>query len=219
MEPTKVHIYFMPGLAASSKIFEYIQLPTNKFELHYLDWILPVSINESLKAYAKRMAEFVKEEKPVLVGVSFGGILVQEMSRFLNIQKIILISTIKSNTEFPNRLKFIHKTQLYKLFPSKYVTKFEEYAQYALGDFAKKRVKLYKEYLSVRDELYLNWAIENVLKWEQTIPLKNYVHIHGTDDAIFPIKHIQNCIPVINGTHEMIIFKAKTISKLIAEAI
>lgn len=219
MEAKKIHIYFMPGLAASSKIFEYIKLPENKFELHFLEWLMPIAVNEPIEAYAKRMAEFVKESNPVLVGVSFGGILVQEMSKFLNVQKIILISTIKSNSEFPNRLKFIHKTLLYKLFPSKSVSKFEAYAKYAFGDFAKKRVKLYKEYLSVRNDLYLDWAIENVLKWEQTTALKNCVHIHGTADHIFPIKYIKDCIAVENGTHEMIIFKAKTMSKLISEAI
>ncbi|MFD1292711.1 alpha/beta hydrolase [Lutibacter holmesii] len=219
METQKTHIYLMPGLAASPKIFEYLKLPTAKFEIHYLEWILPTSVQETLQDYAQRMAAFVTEENPVLVGVSFGGILVQEMSHFLNVKKIILISTIKSSNELPNRLKIIQKTQLYKLFPSKSVSKFEEYAKYAFGDFAKKRVKLYKEYLSVRDELYLNWSIENVLKWNQKEPLKNCVHIHGTDDHIFPIKHIKNCILVKNGTHEMIIFKAKTISKLISEAI
>ena len=219
MKPQKTHIYLMPGLAASPKIFEYLKLPLDKFEVHYLEWIIPISVNETLEAYAKRMAEFVEEENPVLVGVSFGGILVQEMSHFLNVQKLILVSTIKSSNELPNRLKIIHKTQLYKLFPSKSVSKFEEYAKYAFGDFAKKRVKLYKEYLSVRDELYLNWAIENVLKWNQKEPLNNCIHIHGTEDHIFPIKHIQNCIPVENGSHEMIIFKAKTISKIITEAI
>ena len=217
MEPQKTHIYFMPGLAASSKIFEYIQLPSNKFELHYLDWVIPVSVNEPLEDYAKRMAEFVKEENPVLVGVSFGGILVHEMSKFLNVQKLILISTIKSSNELPNRLKIIHKTQLYKLFPSKSVSKFEEYTKYVFSDFAKKRIKLYKEYLSVRNELYLDWAIENVLKWQEICPLKNYIHIHGTADHVFPIKHIKNCIPVKDGTHEMIIFKAKTISNIITE--
>lgn len=216
-QPQKTQIYFMPGLAASPKIFEFIQLPTDKFDLHFLEWIIPISVDEPLEAYAKRMAEFVKEENPVLVGVSFGGILIHEMSKFLNVKKLILISTIKSGNELPNRLKIIYKTHLYKLFPSKSVSKFEDYAKYFFSDFAKKRIKLYKEYLSVRDELYLDWAIENVLKWEETSPLQNYIHIHGTDDHVFPVKHISNYIAVDGGTHDMIIFKAKKISKIIID--
>lgn len=219
MELHKIHIYLMPGLAASSKIFEHLQLSEDTFELHFLEWIIPTSVNESLEDYAKRMAAFVTESNVILVGVSFGGILVQEMSKFLTIKKIILISSIKSYNELPTTLKVIKNTHLYKLFPSKHVSKFEEYSKYAFGDFAKKRVKLYKEYLSVRNSLYLDWAIKNVLKWNQAVPLKNTIHIHGTNDHIYPIKYIKECIPIENGTHEMILFKAKTISNLITKAI
>jgi thioesterase domain-containing protein len=37
--------------------------------------------DESLDEYAKRIAEKIKLENPVLIGVSFGGILVQEMAK------------------------------------------------------------------------------------------------------------------------------------------
>lgn len=219
MEIAKTHIYFVPGLAASSKIFEHLKFPEDTFQLHYLEWILPASINEPLEVYAKRMAAYVTENNAVLVGVSFGGIMVQEMSKFLSVQKIIVISSIKTSDELPITLKLIEKTLLYKLFPTKYISNFEDYASLAFGEFAKKRVKLYKEYLSVRDLVYLDWAIENVLKWQQKVPLENTIHIHGTDDHIFPIKYINGCIEVKKGTHEMILFKAKTISKLITNAI
>lgn len=215
----KKHIYLVPGLAASSKIFENLNFPKDRFELHYLEWLLPLSENESIEEYAKRMAEFVTEENPILIGVSFGGIMVQEMSKHLKVQKIILISSIKSRSELPIRLKLIEKTYLYKLFPAKYISNIEEYSMYAFGDFAKKRVKLYKEYLSVRDEKYLNWAISNVLNWQQTEPLNNTLHIHGVEDHIFPIKHIKNCIKIEKGTHIMILNKAKSISKIIIDSL
>lgn len=217
MEKQKTHIYCIPGLAASSQIFEYLKLPEDRFEVHFLEWLLPTSVNEPLEDYAKRMAVLVKEKNPILVGVSFGGIMVQEMSKFLNVQKIVLISSIKSNQELPNRLKLIKKTLLYKLFPSKSVSKFETYSMFAFGEFAKKRVDLYKKYLSVRDEKYLDWAVDNILNWKQKNELENVIHIQGTDDHIFPIKHIKNCIPVEKGTHAMIIFKAKTIRNIICE--
>lgn len=217
METQKTHIYCMPGLAASSQIFEYLKLPEDRFEVHFLEWLLPTSVNERLEDYAKRMAELVTEKDPILIGVSFGGIVVQEMSKFLSIKQIILISSIKSNKELPNRLKLIKTTQLYKLFPSKSVSNIEAYSMYAFGDFAKKRVELYKKYLSVRDDTYLDWAVKNVLNWKQEKALENIIHIQGTEDHVFPIKHIKNCIPVEKGTHAMIIFKAKSIHNIICE--
>ena len=45
----------MPGLGASSKIFEFIKLD-KKFKLIKLDWISPYE-NESLGSYAKRMTK------------------------------------------------------------------------------------------------------------------------------------------------------------------
>ena len=218
MKVPKTHIYFVPGLAASSKIFEFLTLP-EKFKLHYLEWLIPLSDKESIEDYAGRMAHLITEENIVLVGVSFGGIVVQEMSKHLNTQKVIIISSVKSIYEFPKRLRFIQKTKVYKLFPTKVITNIEEFSIYAFGEKAKNKVEIYKKYLSVRNSNYLNWAIYNVLHWQQKTTSENLLHIHGTNDNIFPIKHIKNCIEVKNGTHVMILNKAKTISKIIEEAV
>jgi len=76
----KIPVYFMPGLAASPAIFERISLPPEQFEMILLEWQIPLD-NETLSQYAKRIAEKVTLPNPVLVGVSFGGILVQEISQ------------------------------------------------------------------------------------------------------------------------------------------
>ena len=49
-----IHVYFMPGMAASPKIFEYIQLPENQFKIHYLEWMIPID-NELFSDYALRI--------------------------------------------------------------------------------------------------------------------------------------------------------------------
>ncbi|RYZ79066.1 MAG: alpha/beta hydrolase, partial [Proteobacteria bacterium] len=69
----KIPVYFMPGLAASPEIFERIELPADQFEVHLLEWTLPLP-SESLSDYAKRIAKNIPDEKPVLIGVSFGGV-------------------------------------------------------------------------------------------------------------------------------------------------
>lgn len=67
-----IHVYFMPGLAANSTIFENIKLPEDQFEIHMLEWIIPRT-DESLKNYAQRMNRYIEHENIVLIGVSFGG--------------------------------------------------------------------------------------------------------------------------------------------------
>jgi len=218
MKNSKIHLYFVPGLAASPDIFEFLKFP-DEFELHFLEWLLPLSKKETIKHYAKRMSDLVIEEYPVLIGVSFGGIMVQEMSKFLQPKKIIIISSIKSRNELSKSLKFIQKLKIYKLFPSKIIENIELFSFFAFGNTSKTRLKLYKKYFSVRDRQYLNWSIYNVFHWSQTKPLENILHIHGTDDAIFSYKYIQNCIPVEKGTHIMVINKAKKISKIITSSL
>lgn len=199
----------MPGLAASTSIFENIKLPEDQFEMVFLEWFLP-NDKESIESYAKRMNEKILHENPVLIGVSFGGILVQEMAKLIPTNKVIVISSVKSNTEFPPRLKMAKATKVYKILPTQLLANVELLVKYAFGStIVKKRLKLYEKYLSVRDKNYLDWSIENVLLWPQKSADENTIHIQGDADEVFPIKNIQNCIVVKGGTHIMIINKFK----------
>jgi hypothetical protein len=51
MDTNKISVYCMPGLAASSLIFERINLPESQFVIHLLDWELPIG-DEFLQVYA-----------------------------------------------------------------------------------------------------------------------------------------------------------------------
>ena len=206
---SKIPVYFMPGLAASPIIFENIKLPEDQFEMHFLEWFLP-NDKESIESYALRMTEKIQDENPVLVGVSFGGVLVQEIAKHIKTQKVIIISSVKSNTEFPSRFKVAKTTKAYKLIPTQLLADIEKLVKYAFGDnIVAKRLKLYEKYLSVRDKQYLDWAIETILCWNQKKGNESVIHIHGDADEVFPIKNIENCIILKGGTHIMIINKFK----------
>jgi len=216
---SKIHIYFMPGLAAGPEIFERLELPSNLYELHFLTWKTPLALDETIMNYAKRMTADIKHSNPVLVGVSFGGIIVQEMSTFIDTKKIIIISSVKSTSELPKKFKIARKSKIYKLFPTKIVTNFEKYAKFFVGKSLEKKAKIYRRYLSVRGESYIKWSIHNVISWKQEKPLENIVHIHGTNDHIFPFKNIEKCIKIEGGSHSMILLKSKEISKIIHQSL
>ena len=205
---TKIPVYFMPGLAASSSIFERIELPKDTFEMHLLEWFLP-NKNETLQSYAKRMAEKVKHENAVLVGVSFGGVLVQEMAQFLNLKKLIIVSSVKCNAELPRRLKLAKTTKAYKLLPTGLMQDVELLTKYAFGDVLKKKLKLYEQYLHRREKEYLDWAIEQMVCWERVEVDAKVIHIQGDADEVFPVKNIKKFINVKGGTHLMILNRYK----------
>lgn len=194
----------MPGMAASSLIFERIKLPEENFECHLLDWILP-NKTDTLQEYAKKMATLVVHNDVVLIGVSFGGILVQEMAHFLKVKKVIIISSVKSYNELPSRMKIAKTTKAYKLLPTSMAQNLEVLSKYAFGSVIKQRLVLYEKYMCMRDKIYLDWSIEQIINWNQTTPDSHLIHIHGDADEVFPIKNIKNAIEIKAGTHLMIL--------------
>ncbi len=202
----------MPGLAASSSIFERIQLDDSVFEICLLEWEIPFP-KESLSDYALRITKKIKHSNPVLIGVSFGGILVQEIAKHINARKVIIISSVRSNLEFPKRMKIGKTTKAYKLIPMQLLLNVEKLAKFSFGEKINKRIKLYEKFLSVRDINYLQWAVETVIRWDRNQIDEKVIHIHGDQDDVFPIKYIKSCIIVKGGTHVMILNKYKWLNE------
>jgi esterase/lipase len=214
----KIHVYFVPGLAAGKEIFKHIELDNDKYIVHILEWLIPTK-KESLQSYAERFSKQVIHEHSVLIGVSFGGVIAQEMSLFLKLKKLIIISSVKTKFEIPKRLQYAKKTKAYKLVPTRLVLSATDLTKFSIGPKSKKRLALYQEYLSVRNKEYLDWAIEQMVCWDREVELPNVNHIHGERDAVFPIKNIQNCILIEKGTHVMIMYKAKAVTEEIVKII
>lgn len=205
---SKIPVYFMPGLAASTSIFEKIDLPEDVFEVIFLEWEIPL-VKESLVEYALRMTQKIKHPNPVLIGVSFGGILVQEMANLIEVRKLIIISSAKTNLEFPKRMKVAKATKAYKLIPMNLILNLENLARFSFGEKINQRLHLYEKFLSVRDIGYLEWAVEQVILWDRTKVDPRVIHIHGDADDVFPIKNIEDCIRIKGATHILILTKYK----------
>ena len=210
----RISIYLMPGMAASPKIFELIKFPLN-YNIIYLTWIRPKT-NETMKAYAKRMSLFITDVNPVLIGVSFGGILVQEISKYIKVKKLIIISSVKSKVELSMSMKFAKTTGIHHLLPLNWINDLEKLLLFVFGPSIKVKVDAYKKYLSERDPEYLKWSINQIINWKQIKYDDKIIHIHGEKDKVFPVKYLKkhkNLIIVKNGTHATILRDSKWFSK------
>lgn len=209
----KIPVYFMPGLAASPAIFGNIKLPEDRFESHYLEWLLPLSVNEPLPAYAARIANGIKHENAVLIGVSFGGIIVQEVAKLIKLRKVIIISSVRCNGEFPRRMRFAKKTKIYHLFPTWLMQNVQWFSRFAVGNsVVARKLNLYDKFMSVRNKKYLDWAFRTIINWDCTEPNNEVIHIHGDADEVFPPKYLKDFIPIEGGTHVAILTKGKWLS-------
>ena len=198
----------MPGLAASSKVFENIKLDDKKYSLHRIDWIQPKK-NESIKTYCVRLSKKIKHKNPILLGVSFGGIIAQELDKIIKVKKLIIVSSVKSHKEYPILYKIARDYQLNNALPFGMFDNFIKFSLKLNINKLYKRIDLAERYLTERNEIYLEWAVWSLLNWKQEKYRPDLIHIHGDKDKVFPIENISKCIKIKGGRHEMIILKAK----------
>lgn len=112
----KKSIYIFSGLGADERVFQKLDL--SNFEVIYIKWIIPHT-NETIEEYASRLVCQITEKKPILIGLSFGGIMAIEVSKQIEIEKILLISSVKTRKEIPFYFRFAGKLRLNKLIPAK----------------------------------------------------------------------------------------------------
>ena len=198
----------MPGLAASSMVFENIKLDGKKYSLHRIDWIQPKK-NESIKTYCVRLSKKIKHKNPILLGVSFGGIIAQELDKIIKVKKLIIVSSVKSHKEYPILYKIARDYQLNNALPFGMFDNFIKFSLKLNINKLYKRIDLAERYLTERNEIYLEWAVSSLLNWKQEKYRPDLIHIHGDKDKVFPIENISKCIKIKGGRHEMIILKAK----------
>lgn len=194
-----IPVYCMPGMAASSRIFQHLEWP-EEYEVHLLDWDEPRA-KESFAAYASRIAQRITAPNPILIGVSLGGVLVQQIATLLPAYRgVVLISSIKSAEELPRWMRCCKRLRLQNLLPLEWLASFEFWKR------TKRYRKLYYKYIGLASAHYLAWCARELLNWQfPTLPPEKLIHIQGDKDIVFPIKNIKDCIRIHNGTHIMII--------------
>lgn len=214
---SNVNIYLLAGLGFDYRIFENLRL--GNANINYINWLEPLS-DESLDKYVLRMAEQIKcKENIILIGHSFGGIIVQEISKIIKTEKVIIISSIKSKEEIPFTLKFLKKLPLYKFFNQKLIlASFPIWAR-AFGYNSEKGRALFIQMISNCSDNYFRWSMDKIVNWAGNTQKENLIHIHGSNDKTFFIKNIKEPIIVPDGSHFMVFSKAEEVSEIINKII
>jgi pimeloyl-ACP methyl ester carboxylesterase len=206
------NIYFISGLGANEKIFEKLQFDST-YKVYYIQWIEPLN-NESLKNYCLRLSTQIKETKNnIIIGLSFGGIVAQELSKIAPFQKIILISSIKNYHELPIYFRVIAKSRIHHIAPYGLFKHLFLIAKWFFGTQTREEETILKSFLDQTSNAFLKWAINIILTEKHFnnshIPL---FHVHGTKDRILLYKYLKNAIPIDNGGHLAVYNKHKEVN-------
>ena len=205
-------VYFISGLGANHKAFERLDMPKG-LNIKHIQWIIPQR-RETIESYTLRMAEQIHDEKDFsLIGLSFGAIIAQEMSRIVCPKKTVIISAIKNRSEIPFWMKAIAVLQIHRLVPTEFFTSNSVLSYAFFRKIKSNQMPPLNRYFDFRDHRYLRWSIDRFLNWKPKSMVKNLIHIHGTEDMLFPISKINHPIRIEGGGHLMILSRAKEISK------
>ena len=205
----KTKIYAISGLGVDSRVFDELELES---ELVPLEWIEPYE-NESIESYSLRLAKLIDQSEPFgIMGVSFGGVVATEISQKLNPEFTVLISTAETKDGLTSIFKLIGKYDLNDYLKTNMYDPPRRLSYFMFGTDSKEELDAI---LEDTDLSFTEWAVDELVNWDNETKLKNVIHICGTEDRIFPPTESRNLHLVEGGGHFMIVDKAKEVSRII----
>lgn len=204
--------YLLSGLGADGTVFQYLDF--EGVEVEYMEWLSPLP-KETLPAYAKRMTQKITTPHPILVGLSFGGMVAMEIAKQIPVKKVILISSAKERKELPWFYRFSAKLKLQKILPYTLIKRTNGFTYWLFGATSAHEKALLKEIFRKTPTTFLKWAINAILTWKNTEISTHILHIHGDKDRILPYKNVKDTLCITGGGHSMIVNKAHEITPLI----
>jgi pimeloyl-ACP methyl ester carboxylesterase len=203
-------LYLLSGLGADKRVFDNLDL--SGFSVVHIDWITP-SPDETIEQYAGRLVALITDPRPVLIGVSFGGMVAIEIAKQIQAEAVIIISSAKTRSEIPGAFRVLGKLGIHKLAPSWLLKTSNPLTSWFFGARTITDKQLLATMLSETDEQFLRWAIHSILTWKNVTTPKNTTHIHGSLDRLLP--GATASIRIERGGHLMIINRGAELSALI----
>lgn len=208
----KRKVFCIGGLGTDERIFS--KLVISNADLVIVKWLIPEK-KESFSAYVKRMMLQITEPQPILLGISFGGMIAVEMAKLYPTKKTFIIASVKHKNELPFWMKILSRVPLHRLLkprPNKLIYPIEDFFLGADDVETKKLAANYRENINQK---YLQWSIHEIINWQNVTIPQNLIHIQGTADRVFPLRNMYAEYLIENGKHFMIFNRAAEISNII----
>lgn len=211
-EENQKTVYLFSGLGADSTPFVNLKLPG--YRKVYISWIAPLP-DESLTDYAGRIKSQVTAKNPCFIGLSFGGVIAVEVSKQMEVDKMVLISSVRTKEELNQMHCFFMRMGLYRIIPG-ILLKQANFLTYSyFGARTEKDKKALMHLLRGTDISLFRWGLKSIAYWDNTEIPERTIQIHGTADRVIAYKRVRPEYSINGGGHLMIFNRADTIGKII----
>lgn len=207
-------LYLFSGLGADERAFEHLVLPG--YKKVFIQWI-PPEPDESMPHYAQRIRAQINTPDPVLIGLSFGGMMAVEVAKQIPVRKLVLISSAKTRADLAAGSNLFFRWELYKIIPGSMLQQSNFMVNRLFGAKSAADKKLLAAILEDTDVSFFRWAMDRIVSWENDTVPPHLLHIHGTADRIIPFSSVHADVSIEDGGHLMILNRADTISKIILD--
>ncbi len=209
-----MNIYYISGLGADHRAFSKLDF-VKKYDAAYIEWLPVLQRRESIADYAKRMAEYVTGEDPIIIGLSFGGMVAMEIAKLKPVKKIFLISSCKTKNELPPQIKMAGALGLDSLLPNSLIKSSKPLVYNFLGTETAEEKKIAEDFIDNIDDDYLSWSMRAISRWKNTEIACPVTHIHGDSDLLLQSSFVRAHHIIKGGNHFMIFNKAKEMNEIL----
>ncbi|MNK18909.1 hypothetical protein D3C87_371250 [compost metagenome] len=215
---TGSQVYILSGLGADERVFTEIDF--GPFDPVFIPWEKLASPDQTFESYIEQLSRQVQVPDPILIGISLGGIVAQEMSRLFNDCPVLIIASVKTRQELSPLMRFSGRIRLHQLMPIKRVLKTKWLNYWLFGTKTETEKKILDQILADSDPEFTKWAIGQVSNWKRKEPVPGKVlHIHGDRDRIFRIGNVTPNYIIPEGTHFMTVSQPEKLSRVIRDAL
>jgi len=211
----KIPMVFLPGMGADARMFEAQRAAFPR--LRTLEWKRP-GRHESIGAYARRISKALPDGPLVLGGVSFGGVIAQEIAVVRKPAALVLIATLVHPREIRWGLPMARHLPggVFQIAGS---------CGPRLGRFSCLLNKTIAggmfpmtEMIADADPQFLAWAERSVLSWAPSPRAKiPTLRIHGTRDPILRPANRRGIIMIRGAGHLLNMTHADAVNNTIRQ--
>jgi pimeloyl-ACP methyl ester carboxylesterase len=202
-------IYCITGLGADHRFFGKLRI--TGYDLIPVPWV-KADDADTLPTYAMKMYKAIQEPAPVIIGLSFGGMLATEIKKQVPAATVILVSSAKTIDEIGyDNFLFKAISRMGVIPESWFVTPFP-FILDLLGAQTEAEKSEFRQMMASGDPDFVKWCVNSILHWENREVPSGIFHIHGTDDKVIWPTWVHPDVWIEDGSHIMIYNRADEVA-------
>jgi len=208
------NLYLFPGLGADERLFHNVVFPGG-IKVHCIVYP-PPPYNQSIEEYASVLATQITTTDNCFLCCSIGGILGIEVAKSVEVNQLILVSSVKNYQEIPLFFRLLKHLPLYEFIPIGLLKKVGGLGSKIGGRHQKEHLLILSTMLQETDAQLIKWGIKQICHWRNEEVPAPYVHLHGSWDLIFPFYKIKNAVSISKAAHFSLLLQfPKTITNVL----